>query len=66
MGYTVSCWWESVAQATAVELEGEVAVSWVGSMGVRVRNSDMKILGEILSVEGYAVRRLVGALDVSR
>ena len=35
-------------------------------MGVRVGNSDVKMLGEILLMEVVMVRRVVGSLEVSR
>ena len=60
MGSMVSCWWESVSQETAVALEGEVSVYWVGCVGARLRKPDTAILGERLSVESFTVRRVVG------
>ena len=39
---------------------------WVGCVGVRVGKSDMSILGERFPVGCVAVRRVLGALEVSR
>ena len=45
---------------------GGVAVPWVGCVGVRVGKSDMSILGERFPVGCVLVRRVLGALEVSR
>ena len=48
----VSFWWYIMSQATAVELEVEVAESLVSCVGARVGKSDMETFGKILVVEG--------------
>ena len=48
------------------DTSGGVDVPWIGRVGVRVGKSDMSILGERFPVGCVAVRRLLGALEVSR
>ena len=55
-----------MSQENKVAFVEEVDVSWVGCVGDRVGKSYMEKIGEIFLVEGVLVRRVVGALDVSR
>ena len=48
----VICLWDSVDQATAAALTGEVVVSWIFWVYYRIVKSDKEMLGEIVLVGG--------------
>ena len=55
-----------MSQSTEDALAREVVVYWVLWVNSRMWNSDKDMLGERVLVDGVSVRRVVGAMDMSR
>ena len=57
--YIVSCWWYSVAQATAAELLEVVVLSWFVEVVFRWGKSDKAMLGESVLMDCVSGRSIL-------